>query len=50
MGLTKPTLWASLSVPTGKRVKMRLGAVAGINANTLGINAEFNWANGPIRL
>ena len=49
-GLTKPTLWVSLTVPTGKRYKMRVGTVAGINANTLGVNGEFAWANAVVRI
>lgn len=43
-GTTAMNLWFPFTVPTGKHVKLRIGAAGVINLTTLGLDASFNWA------
>ena len=44
-GPTSLVLWFQLKLPTGKRVKLRVGCVGVINATARGAQAEFNWGS-----
>jgi lysophospholipase L1-like esterase len=43
--ITSINIWTQVTVATGKRVKMRLGAIGVVNLNTLGAHTTFAWGS-----
>jgi lysophospholipase L1-like esterase len=40
--------WYSLTVPTGKHYKMRVGELGLVNLTLAGLNTQFNWGTAPV--
>lgn len=41
-------LWVQMTLPTGKRVKFRVGCIGVVNLTNMGVAGQFAWGNAPV--